>query len=981
MASRLLTLQKEISAQATWDENECVAYLLDQSNIDQTLRHQINQTAVKLINKTRSNRSQRDKLDAFLEEFGLDNAEGTALMCLAEALLRIPDSVTADEFIQEKLQRGDWQQHLGNSDSLFVNASTWGLLLTGKWLQLESRFKGQGYGWVGTLLDKFGEPVLRMCLKQAMKIMGEQYILGRNCQHALERGSKEYPRGTLFSFDALGEGARTSVDAEQHHQAYNLLLDELSCTNSVGDEFNNQTCHGISIKLSALHPRFQWSQRQRIVTELLPRLIVLAKRARENNVALTVDAEESERLPLTMELFSRIALQPGLRDWEGLGFVLQCYQKRAITVVSWLKELARVRGAKLNVRIVKGAYWDSEIKRAQLSGLSDYPVFTRKVNTDLSYLVCVEKILTAGCNSFYPQFATHNAYTISAVTLMADSLLKGGDASGVYELQRLHGMGDLLFKQLPDVISNLPPIRIYAPLGNHQQLLPYLVRRLLENGANSSFVNRFMDENIAAEELATDVMDSVALRAEKTDGCFRHVKIPKPTDLYGDRPNSSGLDLENEVDAAHFVFRWDQKQYGFKDSTDEQIDQALSLAHSNQSRWNATGGAYRADILERAGKLIEKNKRTLMIVIVNEAGRTVMDAESEVREAVDFCYYYALQARKYFTVAENLQGPTGESNQISYHGRGVFVCISPWNFPLAIFVGQVVAALAAGNTVIAKPAEQTPAVAMKAVELLLLAGIPSYALQLLPGDGPAVGEKLITDNRISGVAFTGSTQTAKHINLRLAERPGPIIPFIAETGGINIMLVDSTALLEQVTDDVLQSAFYSAGQRCSSLRLLIVQEEIADQLLTMLAGACDELSIGDPGDLATDIGPVIDASALELLNDAIEESKRRWPLRYVYKKHRLPREGNYLGPHIFEVEKIADVEKEIFGPVLHVLRYSPSDIDKLLEEINNSGFALTLGVHSRLQGWADKIFQGTNYGNTYVNRNMVGAVVGVQSRS
>ncbi|MGQ9426733.1 bifunctional proline dehydrogenase/L-glutamate gamma-semialdehyde dehydrogenase PutA [Gilvimarinus sp. F26214L] len=995
----LAELQHRIAAQIDIDEEDCVKHLFTAIDLSPRRRARIRETAEALILASRSQRGRRDKLEAFMEEFGLATREGVALMCLAEALLRIPDADTADSLIQEKLLQGDWREHLGKSDSVFVNASVWGLLLGGKMVGGNAKGGMPGFensprgtrNWLNHFVQKFSEPVLRQSMLRAMRLMGGQYILGGTVEEALRRAPRIYPQGTLYSFDALGEGARTGADAERHLQDYAKVIETVASRPAENGR------NSVSIKLSAIHPRYQWTQRERVHQELLPRLRELALAAREADVDLSIDAEEAERLEICLEVFAALATDPALRDWSGLGFVLQAYQKRAITVADWLRELAAQRTSPLNVRLVKGAYWDREIKRSQQLGLADYPVFTRKANTDLSYLVCAQKLLEAGSENIFPQFATHNAATIASVIELA--------GERPFELQRLHGMGDLLYSQLSPsrfARGELPPIRVYAPVGGHRDLLPYLVRRLLENGANSSFVNRFLDDQVPAEKLAVDALSAVEANEELRSG-----EIPPPRQLFRLRANSTGLDIQNPRDAERVREAVTAARFPAGDDADnstaglsqqdvrnpsrpsvllghyqeaepDRIRTAFAGAAAAQVAWDRLGGEARAEVLSRIAEVFEDHKLRLMGLIVREAGRTLVDAEAEVREAIDFCHYYGLQARQHFAAPAELEGPTGEDNTYSLHGRGVFLCISPWNFPMAIFVGQITAALAAGNGVVAKPAEQTTLVAGEIVKLMHEAGVPEDLLHLLAGEGSRLSSHLMSDPNLAGVAFTGSTETARRIQRALVEREGPILPFIAETGGINVMLVDSTALSEQVVDDVLASAFHSAGQRCSALRVLYLQDDTADEVLEMLCGACDELSIGDPAKLTTDIGPIIDEQALGNLKEYVEKTGREKKLIYRYDPVRLPDQGYFFGPYIFEVNSLADVTKEVFGPVLHVVRYRREDLPAIIDQINNSGYGLTLGVHSRIEGWARSIFRQTHVGNTYVNRNMIGAVVGVQ---
>lgn len=963
MADPLSQLQIQIATQACWDEQDCVKHLLKICSLSKELRATASQDAERLIELARSQRQHRDVLDAFLEEFGLNTSEGVALMCLAEALLRIPDGESQDELIQEKMLQGDWQKHLGNSESLFVNASTWGLLLTGKWFALEDKIRRDSATWLSKLVENLGEPVVRQCMLQAMRIMGKQYILGQTIGDALQRAPKEYGKKALYSFDALGEGARTQAAADQHLQDYIAVIKALA---QAPAKDGITAANSVSIKLSALHPRYQFSQQKRVMKELLPRVIELCLLAKAANIGLSIDAEEAERLDIELVIFRELALHHQLSDWPGLGFVLQAYQKRAITTVDWLIQLSKQRRAPLSVRLVKGAYWDREIKRGQQLGLADYPVFTRKVNTDLSYLVCAEKLLAAGSERIYPQFASHNALTLATVCAMA--------RGKPFELQRLHGMGDLLYDNLGALGEELLQVRIYAPIGGHKDLLPYLVRRLLENGANSSFVNRFLDATVPAKDLSTDIVSAI-----EQSKIYRHPAIPKPALLYLDRPNSSGLDLENPAVTELWGGKSESSVVQAVHESDAQaMELALASCAAYQDEWNLVPAAKRALLLEAVAQLLEQKKTSLMSLIAQEAGRTLVDSESEVREAVDFCYYYALQTRTHFAEVEKLPGPVGEDNSLALQGRGVFLCISPWNFPLAIFVGQIAAALAAGNCVIAKPAEQTPRIAQLVVSLFYRAGFPRPSLQLVTGDGPTTGRVLVSDSRIQGIAFTGSTDTAQLINRQLAKRNGPLVPLIAETGGINCMLVDSTALLEQVVDDVVRSAFSSAGQRCSALRLLIIQDSIADEFLNMLTGACQQLCLGNPLAIDTDIGPLIDSDAKKMVEKYITQQQSEWPLLYSYPANRLPQHGNFVGPHIFEVPNVAAVDREIFGPVLHVLRFKRSAARQLIADINHCGYGLTFAIHSRIESWANEMARSIKAGNVYINRNMIGAVVGVQ---
>ncbi|MEH6617369.1 MAG: bifunctional proline dehydrogenase/L-glutamate gamma-semialdehyde dehydrogenase PutA [Porticoccus sp.] len=1031
----LASIRSQIWNTTHKDEHLCVEQLLAENDPSSDQQQQTLELARDLVLACREDHQGKGTLDAFLQEFGLSNKEGVALMCLAEALLRVPDEATAEKLIAEKIQSGDWASHLGHSDSLFVNASIWGLMLTGDILPLDPEITGnitdKTDSWLKKLVNRLGEPAANKAVLQAMRIIGNQYVMGRNINEALKRGREEAPRGGPFSFDMLGEGARTHADARRYFESYaNAIEDIGKAIDQDGSSNDVYLANGISIKLSALYPRYEYAQKAGVMVELLPRIRALALAAKQYNMGLSIDAEEAHRLDLSLDIFEALARDPDLSDWHGLGFVLQAYQKRAPLVTQWLITLAEETSHRLMVRLVKGAYWDAEIKYAQEQGFPDYPVFTRKVHTDLCYEHCTQLLLAAP-QAIYPQFATHNAHTLAMV------LTTAGDAS--FEFQRLHGMGQLLYQHLHEHLNQrstqAPLIRIYAPVGQHRELLPYLVRRLLENGANSSFVNRILDKQIPADELVQDITPQIT--ASKP---YRHSKIPTPPKLYiaADemRKNSPGIDLNDPISVKLLLDKMATamaKQYtagpiiggeliagelvegkpidgqpktnatphpilspanpcdivGYCiHAHGEDIECALSLASSAQPAWNACGGHARATILDRMAELLEQQRPSLMGLICKEAGRTIPDALSEVREAIDFCRYYALQARLHFSDATNLPGPTGEINQLSLHGRGVFLCISPWNFPLAIFTGQIAAALAAGNTVIAKPAECTPLVAALAVQLFHQAGIPPDVLHLVPGEGAKLGKRLLSDQRISGVAFTGSTETAKLIHQELANRPGPIVPLIAETGGQNVMVVDSTALPEQVVDDVIHSAFLSAGQRCSALRVLFLQEDVAKDILHTLVGALDTCQMGDPSKLATDIGPVIHQEAQKTLMAHIDKLTQHGQLVTHLNPHLAThsntrptqteeqKQGHFVTPHIFDIESLQQLPDEIFGPILHVIRYNANELDEVIKQINDSHYGLTLGVHSRIQAFADYIFNHTQVGNTYINRNMVGAMVG-----
>lgn len=979
-------------------EEQAVQSLIDATAISEATRIETQKHAVRVVNDCRTMSEKAGTLDAFLQEFGLSNKEGVALMCLAESLLRVPDDYTVNALIAEKIADGDWSTHRGKSTSTFVNASVWGLMLTGKVVQLDSEITHSPQSWLSGIVSKLGEPVVRNAILQAMRIMGGQYVLGRSIQEAIKNGTAQNPAGTRFSFDMLGEGARTDADAQNYLQAYASAIEAIGYSN----ESDVSNADGISVKLSALHPRFDSLQMERVRQELIPRVKQLALMAKERKIGFTLDAEEADRLDPTLSVFETLVSDPDLSDWDGLGFVLQAYQKRAPHVARWLSELCELKQKRIMVRLVKGAYWDSEIKHAQEQGLDDYPVYTRKCHTDLSYEVCAQMLLAAS-DWIYPQFATHNAHTVATITSIASPEHR-------YEFQRLHGMGHLLYEQLRSS-GNETPIRVYAPVGEHADLLPYLVRRLLENGANSSFVNRFLDANTDASELMTDPVVKTKERVT-----FRHQGIPAPLNVYDAEPvswkNSKGIDLHHPCEAKQltqcvrnsastkykatpiingtaidtktntkFVSVFDPANYSEEigqvaDATPKDAALAMNAAYDFFPTWEATPIETRAKHLENFADLLESRTSELVGLIATEAGRTLDDGISEVREAIDFCRYYAAQAKQKFSHNQTLPGPAGEINQLSLHGRGVFLCISPWNFPLAIFTGQVTAALAAGNTVIAKPAEQTPLVAHMAAKLMLEAGIPAGAIQLLPGDGPSLCKPILQDARLAGVAFTGGTEAAQNINQVLSTRHGPIIPFIAETGGMNAMLVDSTALPEQVVDDIVASAFKSAGQRCSALRVLYLQEDIADEVIEKLDGAIQELQLGDPRKLSTDIGPLIDAEAKQAIDQHKVEMSKRFN---SVARYRLPisAQGHFVTPEVFEIERLDQLQREVFGPVLHIIRFSAQSIQQVIDDINASGYGLTLGIHSRIDGFAQNVFRQCRVGNTYVNRNMVGAVVGV----
>ena len=978
------------------DEAGIVQRLLPLARPQPELKLKIEDTARYLAENVRARLRNSSGLHAFLNHYDLSSHEGVALMCLAEALLRIPDVGTMDFLIADKLKSADWEQHLGQNDSLFVNASSWGLMLTGKLL-----YQGQDgapllQDLLRKLLDRLERPVLRAALKAAMKIMAGEFVLGRNIDEAVRRSRTSALRRYRFSYDMLGEAALTNSAADRYEQAYAQAIKTLG---RVADsDTDNPGQPGISVKLSSLCPRFEPGQSERAIRELTTRMLRLCAAARAAGIALTIDAEEAERLELGVCVFERLLRHAGLRGWTGLGVAVQAYQKRALPLLEGLSRLADEQQRIIPVRLVKGAYWDMEIKRAQEQGLADYPVFTLKRNTDVSYLACARYLL-ARCPRIYPQFATHNAHTVSYIHHHA--------GAREYEFQRLHGMGEELYKDVIDPQGLDVPCRVYAPVGAHEDLLPYLVRRLLENGANVSFINRIANREVPLSELVADPVDAV----EQDNGTARHPRILVPPDLFRpERKNSRGFNFADRADQMALLdglararkCEWlvtpvvngqtlrgksraiynpaDARERIGRvwDATPGIAFQALAVSAGAFPSWRRTAATLRADALDRAADLVEERLPELAALCVIEAGKCLRDAHDDVREAVDFLRYYAACCRRLMANGTDLPGPVGESNSLQLCGRGVFVCISPWNFPVAIFTGQVAAALAAGNTVIAKPAEQASLVAYRLTELFYTAGVPKEVLAFLPGAGTELGNALLHDPRVAGVAFTGSTETARRINHKLAMRSGPLPCLIAETGGINAMLVDSSALPEQVVQDVAQSAFNSAGQRCSALRALCLQNEIAPRVLELLMNHIDEWVTGDPARLDTDLGPVIDATAQSRLESYIGKAQQDDRLIYRGPEPGSAVTGYFVPPAIIELECLSELKEEVFGPVLHVLRYDSGQLEPLLDRINGLGYGLTLGIQTRIEQRAQYIRDRVRVGNVYVNRNMVGAVVGVQ---
>ena len=997
-----LPTRSAIGAALLVDEGRLLEALIARARFSGEEARRIETLATSLVKAAREGRAKSGGVDSFLHEYGLSDKEGVLLLCLAEALLRIPDGETADRLIAETVGAGDWSRHLDRSDSLLVNASTWGLMLTGHLLDWGEGSETDVASGIQRLIARSGEPLIRNALRQAMRILGRQFVLGRTIDEALINAEDDAAQAYRFSFDMLGEAARTGDDAERYARRYERAAEAIAAWAGVPAARSEEALierPGLSVKLSALHPRYRPSQAARLKSELLPRLTRLARAMRDAWLPLTIDAEEADRLDLSLELIEKLFADPSLADWNGLGLAVQAYSKRALPLIDWLGAVASATGRRIPVRLVKGAYWDSEIKWAQEAGLASYPVFTRKVNTDVAYLAAARALL-AGPSLFYPQFATHNAHTIAAIATLA------GEAP--YEFQRLYGMGEALHREVvrPERLGK--PCRIYAPVGEHRDLLSYLVRRLLENGANTSFVNRLADDEAPIEAIIADPVEKATALAPKAKPL-----IPLPSDLYlPERKNSLGLPLwersarepllddmqrtlaspaeaspivagqerENEGDVTPITSPHDRRVVVgvCRSATPEAIDKALQAAKAACDDWDRLGGEARAAVLDGAADSFEADRAGMMALLVREGGKTLADAQSDLREAVDHLRYSAAQARLKFSTPRLLKGSTGEENELSLHGRGVFAAISPWNFPLAIFTGQIAGALAAGNAVVAKPAEQTPLVAARAVRLMHREGVPPEVLHLLPGRGEVVGAALAKDHRVDGIAFTGSTETALTINRVLAAREGPIVKLIAETGGLNAMIVDSSALPEQVVDDTLASAFNSAGQRCSALRVLFLQDDVADGMLDMLVGAAREMRIGDPFDYATDIGPVIEADAqraLESHKARMREQGRELLDLPLGAEHS---HGTYVAPAIYEIPTLALLTREVFGPILHVVRFSGDRLAEVCAAINDTGYGLTLGMHSRIKRTVEFVANRVKVGNIYVNRNQIGAVVGTQ---
>ncbi|EKO3966293.1 bifunctional proline dehydrogenase/L-glutamate gamma-semialdehyde dehydrogenase PutA [Vibrio fluvialis] len=994
----LSKLWSKISPLYMVDESQWLEQLLPLATPSDTEKSSMAVKTTELIEAIRKDKKSIQMIDALLLEYSLDTQEGILLMCLAEALMRIPDTETADAFIRDRLGVADWKSHLKSSDSVFVNASTWGLMLTGKVIGLADAEGTSPIQAVNRLVNKLSEPVIRKAMHQAMKIMGHQFVLGRTIAEAQKNGRPMRDKGYTYSFDMLGEAALTTADANKYFKDYLMAIE------AVGrDKYGLDTspAPSVSIKLSALHPRYEVANRDRVMIELYSTLIQLLDRAMELDVAITIDAEEADRLELSLELFEKVYRSEKVKGWGKFGLVVQAYSKRALPVLVWLTALAKEQGDLIPVRLVKGAYWDSEIKWSQQSGYTGYPVYTRKEATDVSYLACARFLLSESVRgNLFPQFASHNAQTVTAIAVMAQHK--------DFEFQRLHGMGDALYNHV--MAAYKQSVRIYAPVGSHKDLLPYLVRRLLENGANSSFVHRLVDARCPISTLTQHPVDM--LLAFDT---LNNTKIPLPSRIFAERSNSYGVNIDIESEAKPFeeqVNAFLSKQWEASPiingeiqfesmikaagqpelvkapydrrievgqvfhASHDHVSAAIETAHAAFAEWNQAPAQARAEKLDKLADLLEANLAELVAICHQEAGKTIHDSIDEVREAVDFCRYYA---KRVDTLGEfSVEGFDGQSRQVARQGRGVFVCISPWNFPLAIFLGQISAALVAGNTVVAKPAEQTSLIAARAVELMLEAGFPGGVIQLLPGRGSQIGTALTSHAAIAGVAFTGSTATAQRINQTLAERDADPVPFIAETGGQNAMIVDSTALPEQVVRDVLRSAFASAGQRCSALRVLFVQQDVADRIITLIQGAMQELSVGTPYLHNTDVGPVIDAKAKQGLLEHIERMTKTQKKVAQLELGEVCEYGDFVAPTAFEISGIDCLTEEQFGPILHIVRFKASELAQVVQQINDTGFGLTMGIHSRNETTYRWIEKHARVGNCYINRDQVGAVVGVQ---
>ena len=972
------------------DETECVEYLLNIIDFTTEIERAVSQLAEKLVIEVRKRESKKGGIEGLMWQYDLSTEEGILLMCLAEALLRVPDKETENLLIYDKLTSTTWEKHVGASESTFVNFATWGLALSAKVLKKEEA--GQFKTIWRNLIRKSGEPVIRKVVREAIKLLSEQFVLGRTIHEAIKRSQSALKEGFRYSYDMLGEVARTQADADRYYNSYFQAISTLGKSHSAENIYEGPS---ISVKLSALYPRYEFKKRELAVPFLINRVKELALYAKQQKIGITIDAEEADRLDISLDIFASLLKDKAFEKSEGLGLAVQAYQKRALPLIEWLIDLAHQQKRRIPIRLVKGAYWDSEIKVTQMEGFVNYPVFTRKVNTDISYIACAKKMLSAQ-QEIYPQFATHNAYSVAAILTLMNYDYDNYD----FEFQNLQGMGKALYHY---VVNKLHlPCRIYAPVGYYEDLLPYLVRRLLENGANSSFVNRIVDQTVPISQIIQSPFQKVRLFKK-----IPNPKIPLPKNIFGkERINSVGIDLSNfselmslnedikkalnktweaspflrEIRNGQPVFdpSDNRRQMGVIELADEaDAKKAIEAASLAFPAWDQKGITARATVLRRMADLLEEHQAELMAIVIREGGRTLLNALSEVREATDFCRYYALQAEKHLSDVE-LPGYTGESNVLRMNGRGIILCISPWNFPIAIFTGQIAAALVTGNAVIAKPSGQTPLTAARVTQLFHEAGVPRKILQLIPGLGNTVGQALIENSKVNGIIFTGSDVTARHIQKTLANRSGPIVPFVAETSGINVMIADSTALPEQLIHDAITSAFDSAGQRCSALRILYLQNEIADNVTTMLAGAMAEIKIGDPMLSSTDVGPVIDAKAQKTLQK--HEAFMQKEAKLIYKVD-LPSEaryGTFVAPQAYELPNLDLITGEVFGPILHVLRYRKQNLDKIIDDINALGYGLTFGIQSRIDETINHIQSRIHAGNIYVNRNTIGAVVGVQ---
>ena len=980
-------LEKEIQRSHRCDESQLIEKLSPSIKTVAKEEEQLQLFATRLAERARTLQSEQSSITHLIHEYDLRTEEGVLLMCLAEALLRIPDGETQQTLVSEILSRGHWEQHLGHDVSLLVNASTWGLYLGSQMVEQSLLESDSPQNILQQLSQRIGTKMAHTAMLQAVKLMAEHFVMGAGIYDAIARAQVMDEK--RVSFDCLGEAAQSQSDVDGYFAAYHDAIEQIGETSNGRSLFDS---FSISIKLSALHPRYGSFKQQRVKEELIPRLRVLILLAKERHVQVTLDAEEADHLELSLQIFETLWRDPLINGWRGFGLAVQAYQKRALPLLKWLAELAKQGGSTIPVRLVKGAYWDSEIKQAQQLGLSDYPLFTRKAATDISYLTCADYMFKQS-KYLFSQFATHNAHTIAW-------LVQRGYGKS-FEFQRLHGMGEAVYSALYALSPEAPLCRIYAPVGQHNRLLPYLVRRLLENGANSSFINQMADPLIATESLVVDPLRRLSEPTERP--------VIKPSAIYApQRLNSKGIDLHCQTVAKNLLNRINEQylqhwratplidgtpQTGKErtlynpadpsdeigqlvEATTEQVDIAFQVCQKSLNAWQQVGIRRRADILNNCADLYEEQQPELMAHIIREGGRTVPDALSEVREAIDFLRYYACRATELQEESAHLPGPTGEENRLTLCGRGVMACISPWNFPLAIFTGQIAAALVTGNSVIAKPASATPLTAHFAVKLLHLAGIPGGVLQLLPGDSRILGKPLVEHPALAGIAFTGSHSSAQQINQSLANRQGAILPLIAETGGINVMIADSSALLDQLIPDLLTSAFNSAGQRCSALRVLIIQADIADQVVTRLCNCMDELSLDNPVKLATDVGPVISASALQQLQAYCQAMSQQAVLLHKVSHH--TGDGHFMPPHLFEIPHLQMMKHETFGPVLHLLRYKRGELPQMIDQINEMGYGLTLGLHSRLQSTIERVTHQAKVGNIYINRNMIGAVVGSQ---